>query len=112
MAPAVLILRADMPPHAGNAPDARSTKSKSLGIMTAIGATTGPRIGALQTAGDMEAAVHHENLAGDRARGRAEQEHRRVGNFAELDVTAQRRAVAIHLQDARESRNTRGGQCL
>ncbi len=31
-----------------------------------------------------------------------EQEHRGVGDFAVLDAAAERRALAIHLQDARE----------
>ena len=57
-------------------------------------------------------AVDHQHFAGDAAAGRTEQEHRGVGDVAAVDGAAERRAIAIGLQNRREAGDARRGQRL
>ena len=55
----------------------------------------------------VKAGVDHQHFGGDGAAGRPEQEERGVGDFAAFDRAPERRAIAIGLQDARETRRCR-----
>src|SRR5437870_12479703 len=61
---------------------------------------------------DVETRIDHQDLAGDPAAGVAEKERRGVAHFAGRDVSAQRRAVAIHTKDAGDPRYAGAGNWL
>src|SRR5688572_17938875 len=61
---------------------------------------------------DVEARVDHDYFAGDAARGVAEEERRTFGHFGGIDVTPERRPIAIDRQDVGKARDARGGECL
>ena len=57
----------------------------------------------LRAANSMEAGVDHHDLTGNRTRLRAQQEEGRVGDLALIHAAPEGRAIAIDLQDARET---------
>src|SRR5262245_5681294 len=63
-------------------------------------------------AAHMEAGVHEQDLPRHAARRRTKKEQRRIGHLGKLGVAPQRCAIAVDVQDVRETRDAGGRERL